>query len=1095
MICGKVLLRGTTIYSILTKFYDNNFTNQAPHSTNPHPMKKHYFLYSVLLAFFILVLSTAAVGQVTTASIDGLVLDENGDPLPGANVVAVHEPSGTVRGVSTRSNGRFTLSNLRIGGPYTVSATFIGYQKQEQGEINLTLGKTQTVNFQLLESVADMSEIVVTTGNKDINENRTGASTTIENAQIETLPTITRSAEDIYKLTPSSDGNSFAGRNDQFNNFSLDGSIFNNPFGLDAATPGGQSNAQPISLDAIDQIQVSVAPYDVTQAGFTGAAINAVTKSGTNNFEGSVFGFYRNEDLTGSKVRGNEIFVPDLNQVQSGISIGGPIVENKLFFFANFELERREDLGNNFLANGPDISGSNVSRVLLSDLNAVSNVLQNRYGYQTGPFEQYSHDTDNNKGIFKLDWNISQNHALTATYNFLDAFREQNAHPSALGRRGPDATTLQFFNSGYRINNDIQSGIVELRSIFGNRYSNNLQIGFTHFDDSRDPFSDPFPVLNINKNGVRYIIAGHEPFSINNRLDQKVFQATNNFDIYANNHTITVGSSLESFSFDNSFNLGAYFSGQPGGTFSPEFASVQEFLDFANSGQYDPAVEFARNTFQENSTNDSWALAETNVGQWALYAQDKWRMNENFTLTYGLRMDLPLYFNTSEKIEENIERKGGPVDEGGTYAPDVTYFDEDGEPVQFDHTDLPKQTPLLSPRIGFNWDVNGNQTLQLRGGSGLFTGRFPFVWVGNQVANPDFFFYTVTDPDFKFPQVWRTNIGAEKSLDGGWLFSTDIAFTKDINAMIVRNFGLRPPSGSLSGVDNRQYYLNSDRAVGPFGGATNAYVFTNTSKGYSFNWSVETKKAWTNGLFTTIAYNFLDARDLSSIEAEISSDAFSRNPALGDVNNPGLSPSLYGNRHRVIGTANKTFNYGEGRWATTFSLFFEYAQGGRFSYTYSGDANGDGSGLNDLIYIPTESDLGSFTFSGSPAEQQAQREAYNEFIQQDDYLSGRRGEYAEKYAILSPWNSRWDLRVLQDMNLGDNTLQFSIDVLNIGNLLNSDWGLRQSPVNTQPVGISVDPDTQQATYRFDTSQNETFTDNFDLRSRWQVQFGLRYSFR
>lgn len=1058
-------------------------------------MTLRYALTTFLSVFIILISSSGVLGQVTTASIDGIVLDQNDEPLPGANIVAIHEPSGTKRGVSTRSNGRFTIPNLRIGGPYTVTASFVGFQKQEQGDIMLTLGKTQTVNFQLIEDVTDMSEIVVTAGSEDINENRTGAATTIDNAEINSLPSITRSAEDIYKLSPSSDGNSFAGRNDQFNNFSLDGSIFNNPFGLDAATPGGQSNAQPISLDAIDQIQVSVAPYDVTQAGFTGAAVNAVTKSGTNNFEGSVFGFYRNEDFTGSKVSGNEIFVPDLTQLQTGISIGGPIVKDKLFFFANFELERREDLGNNFLASAPGVSGSNVSRVEASDLDAVSNILESRYGYQTGPYEQYSHDTDNNKGIFKLDWNISQQHTLTATYNFLDAFREQNAHPSALGRRGPDATTLQFFNSGYRINNDIHSGIIELRSIFGNRFSNNLQIGYTHFDDSRDPFSEPFPVININENGVRYIIAGHEPFSIHNRLDQKVFQATNNFDIFADNHTITVGSSIEAFAFDNSFNLGAYFSDQPGGTFAPEFASVQDFLDYVESGQFDSAVQFARDTFESNNANDGWALAETNVGQWALYAQDKWKINERFTFTYGLRMDLPLYFNTSEKIEENIERKGGTVSEGGTYAPDVTYFDEDGNAVQFDHTQLPDQKPLLSPRIGFNWDVNGDQTLQLRGGSGMFAGRFPFVWVGNQVANPDFFFYTVTDPDFKFPQVWRSDIGVEKTLEGGWLFSTDLIFTKDINAMIVRNFGLQPPSGNLSGVDNRQFYLSSDRAEGPFGGPTNAYVFSNTDKGHSFNWTLEAKKQWENGLFVTMAYNFLDARDLSSIEAEISSDAFERNPTLGDVNSPGLSPSLYGNRHRLIGTASKTFSYGDGKWATTFSLFFEYAQGGRFSYTYSGDANGDGSGLNDLIYIPTESELSSFTFSGTASEQQAQRQAYNQFIEQDDYLSDRRGEYTEKYAILSPWRSRWDLRVLQDLNLSNNKLQFSIDVLNVGNLLNSDWGVSQSPVNTQPIGISVDPGTPEPTYSFDTSQQNTFTDNFDLASRWQIQFGLRYSFK
>lgn len=1047
----------------------------------------------VVFCWVTLVATTTLYAQVTTASIDGTVVDQNGDPLPGANVIAVHEPSSTKRGVSTRSNGKFTLTNLRIGGPYTVTVSFVGYESQTQEGIFLTLGKTQTVEFQLVEEVGGLDEVVVTAGTEDINDSRTGAATTIDNAELQNLPTITRSAEDIYRLSPSSDGNSFAGRNDQFNNFSLDGSIFNNPFGLDAATPGGQSNAQPISLDAIDQIQASVAPYDVTQSGFTGAAINAVTKSGTNALDVSVFSYYRNEDLTGGTVSGNDIFVPDLTQLQTGISIGGPIIKNKLFFFANFELERRGDLGTNFLADAPGVSGTNVSRVDAADMEAVSSILESRYGYQTGPYEQYSHDTDNNKGMFKLDWNINKKHSLTATYNFLDAFREQNAHPSALGRRGPDATTLQFYNSGYRINNDIQSGILELRSLVGNRFSNNLQIGYTHFDDSRDPFSEPFPVINIAKNGIRYIVAGHEPFSIHNRLDQKVYQATNNFDIFANDHTITIGSSFEAFMFDNSFNLGAYFSGQPGGTFAPDFPSVQDFLNYVDSGQFDSAVQNARDVYDNNNANNSWALAETNLGQWAFYAQDKWSMSEAFTLIFGLRMDLPLYFNTEEKIQENIDRKGGTISEGGTYAPGVTYYDEDGNPVNLSSTELPDQTPLFSPRLGFNWDVMSDQSLQLRGGSGFFAGRLPFVWIGNQVANPDFFYYQTTSPDFDFPQVWRTNLGAEKALEGGWLFSTDIIYTKDINGVLVRNYGLKPPTGNLNGVDSRDYYMPSDRATGPFGDPTNAYVFTNTSEGYSFNWTAEVKKRFVNGIFASLAYNYLDSQDLSSIEAEISSDAFERNPALGNVNKPELAPSLYGNKHRFVGHANKTFNYGDGKWATTITLFFEYAKGGRYSYTYSGDANGDGSGLNDLIYIPTESELNSYSFTGTVSEENAQRNAFNQYIEQDDYLSENRGSYAEKYGILSPWYGRWDVRVIQDLNLGKNTIEFSMDVLNVGNLISSDWGVREAPVNTQPIGISVD-DNQNPEYSFDTSLQDTHTDVFSLQSRWQVQFGIRYEF-
>lgn len=1060
--------------------------------------KLSYSFPILLVGFFILIFATPGFAQVTTASIEGLVTDQNGEPLAGANIIAVHEPSGTQRGTSTRSNGRFNLPNLRIGGPYTVTATFVGFEEQEQTNISLTLGKTQTVNFQLRENIQELGELVVSAGSEDINDGRTGAATTIDRSEIEDLPTITRSAEDIYRLSPSSDGNSFVGRNDQFNNFSLDGSIFNNPFGLDVSTAGGQTNAQPISLDAIDQIKVSIAPYDVTQSGFTGASVNAVTKSGTNTFTGSVFGYYRNEDFTGSKVEGNDIFVPDLTQFQTGFSLGGPIIKDKLFFFANFELDLRDDLGSNFLAadsQGEIGTGGNVSRVLQSDLELVSNLLQDRYGYETGGYERYSHDTDNNKGIFKLDWNINDSHSLTATYNYLDAFRDLPAHPSALGRRGPDQTTLQFANSGYRINNKIQSGIVEVNSQFGNKFANKLQVGYTHFDDSRDPFSAPFPAVNIEKNGIRYIVAGHEPFSIHNRLDQKVFQATDNFNIFVNDHTITVGTSFEAFKFDNSFNLGAYSIDQPGGTFGGPGIPIEDFEEFITSGGLDDAVDNAQSIYEENNTNDSWALAETNMGQWAVYAQDRWTMTNNFTFTYGVRVDLPLYFNTREKIDENIARKGGTVDEGGTYAPGVTYFDEDGEPVQLNSRELPEQKPLFSPRIGFNWDVNGDRTLQLRGGSGLFTGRFPFVWIGNQVANPDFFFYQTTDPDFEFPQVWRSNLGAEKVFANGWLLSTDFIFTKDINGVLVRNFGLKAPTGTLNGADSRAYYLTLDKAEGPFGAPTNAYVFTNTDEGRSFNWTFEVKKRFSDSFFASLAYNYLDSRDLNSIEAEISSDAFNRNPVRGNVNNPELAPSLYGDKHRFVGTANKTFNYGDGTWATTIALFTEVTRGGRFSYTYSGDANNDGSPLNDLIYIPTESELAAgYSFSGNAQQQQSQRQAFEAFIEQDDYLSERRGQYAEKYALLSPWFSRFDLRLTQELNLGKNSIEFSMDFLNIGNLFNSDWGVRENPTNTQPVSISVDPNTQEPTYSFEPDLENTYTNTFDLESRWRLQFGLRYSF-
>jgi hypothetical protein len=1044
-----------------------------------------------LLFALLWVCHTPLAGQQTTSAIQGKVTSDKGEGLLGATVLAIHTPSGTQYGVTTREDGGYNIPNMRIGGPYTVKISYVGFQDFTQEGIQLQLGSKFTLNTALKETAVELGEAVVTGERAGIfGRGRTGAETNVSNEAISKLPTISRSASDFYRTAPATDGASFAGRNDQYNNFTVDGAIFNNPFGLDAATPGGQTDAQPISIDAIEQITVALAPYDVTQAGFTGASVNAVTKSGTNQFKGTVFGFTRNQNLTGGKVSGQKVIVPDLKQNQVGFALGGPIIKNKLFFFANAELDRRTDLGATAISAASGRSGANVSRVAQSDLEAVSSALRSRYQYETGPYEDYLHNTNSTKGILKFDFQIDKSNTLTATYNFLDASKQKPAHPSAIGRRGPDLTTLQFFNSGYQINNKIQSGIVELRSLFGNSAANKLQVGYTAFRDSRDPLSAPFPVINIDRDGIRYIVAGHEPFSIFNRLNQNVFQATNNFNIYKGKHTYTIGASLERFDFDNSFNLNAY-----GGTFGPGFVSTAAFLDSVRTGRFDDEVRAARSTAQANggeggTPGNGWALAETNVGQFAFYLQDEWQVNEKFTLTYGVRMDMPLYFNTKEKIQENLARNC-------CYLPETVWFNEQGEPTKFDHTILPKQVPLISPRIGFNYDFHGDQKVQLRGGSGLFTGRLPFVWIGNQVANPNFFFYNMTDPNFRFPQVWRSNLGYDRKM-GNWVFTMDLLYTKDLQAAMVRNFGLKPPTGRLQGPDNRPIYTNNDRTL-VFGGPTNAYVFSNTNVGYSFNASFQVRRNFKNGQVMA-AYNFLDAKDASSVEAEISSDAFDRNPAIGHVNTPLLAPSLFGNRHRFIVSAFKTFEYGAAKqWATTLSTFFQYAQGGttqndnvadyRFSYTYSGDINNDGSGLNDLLFIPTDAQLSQMNFASN-----AQRDAFRSYINQDKYLSSRRGQYVEKYGILSPWYSQWDIRMAQDYRLANGrAFQFTFDILNFGNMISSNWGVRSLPVNTQPVGVSVSAQGVP-TYTFDTTLKNTFADDFSLLSRWQARAGLRFTF-
>ncbi|MEY8780024.1 TonB-dependent receptor [Allomuricauda sp. XS_ASV26] len=1037
-----------------------------------------------LFGLLFLLVSTSAFSQVTTSNIRGTVSDDQGVPLLGANVVAVHTPTGTRYGAITNEEGRFNLLNLRVGGPYEVSISYVGFKAETQNDVFLSLGKTFNLNVNLVSDSQQLEEVVVVSDRGGtFGSDRTGAETSVGRRELTRLPTISRSTNDFTRLEPTASAGSFGGRNDQFNNFSLDGAIFNNPFGLDAAQPGGQTDANPISIDAIDQIQVSIAPYDVTQSGFTGASVNAVTKSGTNEFYGTVYGFYRNEDLTGGKVKGDDVFKADLSQSQYGISIGGPIVKNKLFFFANFEKDDRTDLGSAGFVPNRGTGGINESRVLASDFELVSNILsQVTIGdgqfYDPGSFEGFNFDQESTKGIFKLDWNINENNRLAIIYNFLNASKEKPAHPTALGFRGPNLTTLQFENAGYEINNKIRSVQLELNSTLSDQAINKLQVGYTHFDDFRNPKSTPAPTITLlDENGSsNYIIAGHEPFSINNRLDQKVFQLTNNLNFFEGDHTFTIGFSFERFEFDNSFNLGAYGAQ---GVFFPT-GSIADFRDPSNEADlvafYQDAFNAAiaaNNSLEANGEGNlnGWALAETNVGQLAFYLQDEWNATENFKLTYGVRFDRPLYFDSSRKAQDVI--KVAPA-----YVPDIPYVNpNNGETVFFDSTKMPTDQWLVSPRLGFNWDVNGDNTLQLRGGTGVFTGRFPFVWLGNQIANPNVFFYQVVAPDFKWPQVWRTSLGADYRFDSGLILTADLSYSKDVNGPHVQNWGLTEPSETLQGVDTRPVYADSDLI-------NNAYVFSNSNKGRIWNAVLKAQKTFDNGLYTSLAYSYLNSKDVNSIEAEITGDAFVANAISGNTNDDVLSYSRYGDTHRFVGVISKAFKTG-----TTISAFYEYAQGGRFNYIYGGDINNDGSAINDLLYIPTASEIGQMNFASAD-----QAQAFEQFIQQDDYLSDNRGEYAERYGALAPWRGRWDMKILQDIKITDkNTIQLSVDVLNIGNLISSDWGIVEIPQNQQVLGVTVD-ENNVPTYTFDTNFTDTFSSDTSLLSRWQAQFGVRYIF-
>ena len=796
---------------------------------------------------------------------------------------------------------------------------------------------------------------------------------------------------------------------------------------------------------------------------------------------------------------------------QSGFTLSGPIVKNKLFFFVNGELERRDDPGTNFVADRDGNVVFGESRVRADVMNQISQRLQSVYGYQTGAYDNYIHETDNNKLLAKLDWNINNNHTLSFRYNLLDAVRGLPPHPFVLSfnntGRGPNETSLPFQNSGYGINNDLHSFALEINS-HATKLANRFFASYNRFRDNRDPYSADFPTLEIAEGGVTYTTAGHEPFSIHNILDQDVLQITNNLSLYSGNHVFTVGANFETFSFFNSFNIfrhGVFFLPAPPVSIGTTFSSLAEFMAATDPNR--PGGPLDLNGYVGSGP---FKGEKIDVGQLGLYAQDEYQMSSDFRLTYGLRVDFPMYFTD-------------PVD--NPYSRGLTALDGDGNPETIDQSKLPGAKAMFSPRVGFNWDLKGDRSTQLRGGTGIFTGRVPFVWVGNVISNPganpnlypaissvpdehktsddailqQSFDLNAMDPDFKFPQVWISNAAIDHKLPGGFLGTLEFIYGKDLNAIIMRNADLVRPVRTLR--DGRPYYGGAgNNELNPDGGA-GIYVIDNTSDGNNFNLTVQLRKNFTSGLNTSLSYSYTQAESQLK-STEIASVLWQNQPVQGNPNKPELSFSEFGQRHRIVGGATYSKSWSNSL-ATHFGLFLEIAEGNRFagsggnrySYIYSGDVNGDGTGGNDLIYIPrSATDPNEILFADA-----ADAQAFENFITQDSYLNSHRGQIAERFGAVNPWYHNLDLRVLQDFSFNTGaqkqTFQFSLDILNFTNLLNSDWGVRKtaSPAATSPLRLVQFNGQGVPVFDF-TGPAETFVDDPSLLSRWQVQVGLKYFF-
>jgi hypothetical protein len=813
--------------------------------------------------------------------------------------------------------------------------------------------------------------------------------------------------------------------------------------------------------------------------------------------------------MIGNEVGGQQVVAnPSLRYNQSGASVSGPLMRDRLFFFINAEVERTQDPGSNFIANrGAGAPGFGVSRVTTTQMDAIRARLLT-YGYDTGPYEGYINETNNDKLLAKLDWNVSPAHTASLRYNYLDASRDLPPHPFVLSfantGRGPNVSSLPFRNSGYEINNQLHSVAAELNSR-SNRLANRFFVSYNRFRDHRAPFSAPFPTIEIGEGGVTYTTAGHEPFSIHNILDQDVWQLTNNLSFFRGNHTYTIGANLERFAFFNSFNIfrhGVFFLPAfiPVGS---TFGSLAEF--FAATDPNDPN----RKDFNAMIGSGPFKGEEIDVGQFSLYLQDEMFATNRLALTYGVRVDFPTYFTD-------------PVD--NPFSRGLAAADEDGQSETVDQSKLPGAAPMFSPRVGFNWDVRGDQSMRVRGGTGVFTGRVPFVWIGNVISNPggnpnlrpaagaparptrkeselqQSFDVNAMVDDFKWPQTWTTNLAVETGLPWATRGVLEVLYAKDLHNVFMRNADLGAPLRTLP--DGRPYYGGFGfNERNPDGGA-GIYVIDNTDKGYSFNVTAQVRRSFLGEGSAGLGYSYTQAKNALK-STEIASVLWQNQPIQGNPNRPELSYSEFGQRNRVVGDATYVKRWST-RSRTSIGAFLELAEGNRFagaggnrySFIYSGDVNGDGAGGNDLIYIPrTQSEI-RFAQLGSvtPAEQWARFDA---FINQDKYLSGHRGQIAERFGLLNPWYSNLDLRVTQDIGLArrgrTHGFQLIFDVMNVANLINSDWGVRQiaDPTATSPLTlVRFDPDGVPV-FNF-TGPNRTFIDDPDLLSRWRAQIGLKY---
>ncbi len=1043
----------------------------------------------LLQKFALLVLTLGFVlslkAQVTTSAISGTVTDKTTkETLIGASVMAKHLPTGTTYGAVTNEKGNYSLNGLRPGGPYTIEVSYIGYNKKVFKGVTLSLGNTEYLNVWLGEDAKQLEQVVVL-GSKDagFNSKRTGASANFGRKAIEMAPNVNRSLFDVAKLTPQANvtgnGISFAGSNNRYNSFQIDGTVSNDVFGLsDTGTNGGKTGSNPISLEAIDALQVVIAPFDVRQGGFTGGGINAVTKSGTNTFKGSAYDFYKNQDFYGStpgkmKEKQERKQLGEQYDNTAGFTLGGPIVEDKLFFFVNGEYSKSSYPSSYNLGNGSLIEPEEAKQV-------KDKLMELTGGYDGGGFAPTTIPTTSFKALARLDWNINQAHKLSVRYSFLDAKKKDF---------GNGANSLNFNHTAYDYTNQTHSIVTELNSRFSNKVSNELRFGYTRVRDNKTISGQGLPSVKVKLDNNRSITFGSNPFASANRLDQDVWTLTDNLNINLGDHSITLGTHNEFFDMYNLFiarNYGAY-----------EYSSLADFL----------SVGTANEAMPRNYTYNTADVAVTGTKNWGpsfkamqlgFYLQDQWKVTDKLRLTYGLRMDLPVFFESPRANQ---------------------FFNESAIAKSNDllNDRMPKLTPLWSPRVGFRYNVDEENKYLIRGGAGVFTGRIPFVWISNNFTNTGVEFQgtylTKFDPahapgfkfsidphnqyilkrngrstsevdfiskNFKFPQVARFNLAFDAKLPGGVKATIEGMFTKNLNNILYRNLNQKPTGKYLThnAELKRPEFAKVDRNF------TYLIMLDNTNKGYAYNFTASLSKSFNFGLSASLAYTYGKSMGVMAGRASIANSSWRYQAVFDSTNAEEVSYTDFDVRHRIVANLNYRVEYLK-HFATTIGIYYNGQSGPHFSMNYYGDVNKDGEQFNDLAYLPTDTEIDA-NFSAKDATN------LKKFITENEQFANYQGTFIPRNGLDMPFVHNLDLHFAQDFffNVAGkrHTIQLNADIQNFGNLLNREWGLRHSVRNSAISPISY----KEGKYSFRAPRQ--IWDMNDIASRWHAQVGVKYIF-